>query len=420
MKRHHDEEDGEAPKRPKTGAPSLHQHQNAAVDPTWGQKYVFSNVGEMTTIPLGEESDFEDDADAMAYLLSVRHEATGIPHLLAAPATQIGPQLPPELHGQAPVGIDERGWYEDGAFIARSDSPVEDASTELQDAYCQHVLARYRRLRGVLRTELPANEAKRTSCAFQTTAAPLGPKSSTHRVWSNLLRTTDPHPKQLAVMSKHSVIRILRVLLGGKFLHQGYTLSERTSQWVWGLLARLPEPWELDHSEIGWIRDLGRRAVLLGRSLAEMAALRDEVDLGVHESESEAEDLDEAGEVDDVEGGTGPADDVTAREVERARTTTTTGDESRGDGECRDDDGDARAADADDESVAMELSDGEDALEAAKAAFLSRLEPPDGQEEAKLRLRINMRATLTMILTVAGEFYGQRDLLSFREPFVGM
>jgi hypothetical protein len=31
--------------------------------------------------------------------------------------------------------------------------------------------------------------------------------------------------------------------------------------------------------------------------------------------------------------------------------------------------------------------------------------------------RVNMRATLNMILTVAGEFYGQRDLLEFRDPF---
>lgn len=46
------------------------QHQSSGIDPTWGQKYVFSNLA--TTIPSGEESDFEDDTDAMAYLTSVR------------------------------------------------------------------------------------------------------------------------------------------------------------------------------------------------------------------------------------------------------------------------------------------------------------------------------------------------------------
>lgn len=48
------------------------QHQNGHTDPTWGQKYVFSSHENATTIPAGEESDFEDDADAMAYLTSVR------------------------------------------------------------------------------------------------------------------------------------------------------------------------------------------------------------------------------------------------------------------------------------------------------------------------------------------------------------
>lgn len=49
------------------------QHQNSSIDSTWGQKYVFSGYGDATTIPPGEESDFEDDAEAMAYLMSVRN-----------------------------------------------------------------------------------------------------------------------------------------------------------------------------------------------------------------------------------------------------------------------------------------------------------------------------------------------------------
>ncbi|GAW26071.1 putative aspartyl-tRNA synthetase protein [Rosellinia necatrix] len=36
------------------------------------------------------------------------------------------------------------------------------------------------------------------------------------------------------------------------------------------------------------------------------------------------------------------------------------------------------------------------------------------------RALVNERATLNMILTVAGEFYGQRDLLEFRDPFGGL
>lgn len=47
-----------------------------------------------------------------------------------------------------------------------------------------------------------------------------------------------------------------------------------------------------------------------------------------------------------------------------------------------------------------------------------------GEQEEPLddpvRARMNARATLNMILTVAGEFYGQRDLLEFRDPFHGV
>lgn len=76
-KREHDDaSEGEIlepePKRSKTQSSKSRQHQNSGIDPTWGQKYVFSDLENATTIPHGEESEFEDDSDAMAYLMSVR------------------------------------------------------------------------------------------------------------------------------------------------------------------------------------------------------------------------------------------------------------------------------------------------------------------------------------------------------------
>lgn len=71
-----EETDGETPepqtKRAKPNSSKTRQHQNSGIDPTWGQKYVFSSSENATTIPAGEESEFEDDSDAMAYLMSVR------------------------------------------------------------------------------------------------------------------------------------------------------------------------------------------------------------------------------------------------------------------------------------------------------------------------------------------------------------
>lgn len=75
-KRDIEDPDGDTPepqtKRAKTNSSKTRQHQNSGIDPTWGQKYVFSSSENATTIPEGEESEFEDDSDAMAYLMSVR------------------------------------------------------------------------------------------------------------------------------------------------------------------------------------------------------------------------------------------------------------------------------------------------------------------------------------------------------------
>ena len=70
-------------------------------------------------------------------------------------------------------------------------------------------------------------------------------------------------------------MRLLRIILGGKFLRKNQELRERTSRWIWALLARLPDKGELDYQEIGWIRELGKRAVLLMVSLAEMEVLKE-------------------------------------------------------------------------------------------------------------------------------------------------
>jgi hypothetical protein len=68
-----------------------------------------------------------------------------------------------------------------------------------------------------------------------------------------------------------------------------------------------------------------------------------------------------------------------------------------------------------------EVSDERQDLAAAKERLMQQLDELNELDEFdELRSRMNMRATLNMILTVAGEFYGQRDLLEFRNPFTGL
>ncbi|KAJ6779466.1 hypothetical protein PWT90_00772 [Aphanocladium album] len=476
-KRDYEDVDDTEPSEPETKrARKARPQHSSSIDPNSGQKYVFASYHNATTIPVGEESDFEDDADAMAYLMSVRTQASGIPHVLAAPKKQIGPQLPSgfvsvkkaesndvQVEDDDPVdrsiydnGIsDTRGFYEDGAYIGRvedlegddsndwdgdEDEDGQASNSAVLEAYFDAILQKYQHLRAILNKTPPEGAARRIPSSQPTYAAPFGPGSTAIKVWPPLLRNADPTPLQVSLMSKDTVIRILRIMLGGKFLRRGYPLPERTSRWIWALLARLPERGELNYSEIGWIRDLGRRAVLLGRSLSEMAALREELaegGLGVNDA------VDDSSSDDEVvaDEPTGQPDAETPKEESLV---TSHGESEKAVEETGE--AEAEAEEEQGEDVAMDTDSGSDegeirednqetattkneSLEAAKKAFLARLEAPssddDDDEQEKLdaareRSRMNMRATLNMILTVAGEFYGQRDLLEFREPFVGM
>lgn len=420
----------------------------------------------------------------------------GIPHLLVAPKVPIGPQLPTDLQ---PTDADEgeiedtdkdidrsiynlgtgdfRGRYEDGAYIGQpdwehnraarnnpgdpkhgeewKDPDEEDAEAALCDAYYVSLRNRYALLRQRLQVDPPASAVAALPNSNGFYVGHLGPKSSVFAVWNRRLRDTDPSPAQVASLEKDAVIRVLRVMLSGTFLRRGYDLSERTSRWLWALLARLPDRGEMNHVEIGWVRDLGRRAVLMTQSLTDMANLREALegegmDLGVHEAVDESSDDDEALQDMDVVEEEGA---IAIQSYEDVSTNSPPDGDAPLSKETPENRPDALEAseetqlppEDDQKSEAMDCSeDGEvaddeptteepESLEAAKARILAQLDQADATKEEgdssenrvlsaedQLRARLNMRATLNMILTVAGEFYGQRDLLEFRDPFPGM
>lgn len=263
----------------------------------------------------------------------------------------------------------------------------------------------YLHLRKIVNTPPPKDASNRLSSSHLTHAAPITRTSHTTSNWTKTLVTIDPHPLQLALLSKDSVFLILRVLLGGQLLQRGRDIPERTSRWLWALLARLPEPGELTHWELGCIRDLGKRAVLLGTSMEEIAALREEVEEGGLGEVVSSQDQDEVGE--QVLDADTSHDDSKESQVPQPE----------------DDLQDEEPA----EDVAMELDSSDEEqepqdLEEVRKRLLARLdEDSDAEEaartEATRRQEMNMRATINMVLTVTGDFYGQRDLLEFRDPF---
>ena len=247
-------------------------------------------------------------------------------------------------------------------------------------------------------------------------------------------------------MDRQSTLRLLRIILGGKFLRRGVELRERTSRWIWALLARLPDRGELDHVEVGWVRELGKRAVLMMVSIAQMAALRDEVEGGldgeVLDDPDEDHELAEEfmDEMDSNEDGDVGYQATTVAAADRA--SPTVGEKVEDEGE-QDMDLELEDGEVPDEPSASSHHDTD--IEAVKARLLAQLDAVEEGEETiedqtlndntegtsvvdangavvydSTRARINMRTTLNMILTVAGEFYGQRDLLEFRDLYTGL
>lgn len=384
---------------------------------------------------------------------------------------------------------DFRGYYHDGAYTAAPDLEndhygedyEEDASAAAAEAYLASMRTRFLALRARLHDTPPPALISALPKTNTPHVGPFGPRSYAFTQWTKRLETTDPLPAQVAAMDRDAVLRVLRVVMGGTFLRVGREVTERTSRWVWALLARLPPAWELGHTEVGWVRDLGKRAVLLGRSLAEMAALREEIaggggDLGVNDGVDESEEDEEV--VQEFVGEDIYSEDEGMR-TERTSQTGPGDEEREGDGntgadtgggsslrkgteDTAVDDADGRAAEnegadtsrappekkpgaateedkedgeVEEGDISMDIDEEEtrenpdEDLEAAKDRLLARLGEANGSPEAPAadedegataRARMNMRATINVILTVAGEFYGQRDLLEFRDPFTGM
>lgn len=420
-------------------------------------------------------------------------------------APKAGPQLPPELELGRNIyenGVgDSRGYYHDGAYTAAPDPAWRPADGETQassdhddsvkqqlalvEAYNASLLSRYHALRTLLQTVPSQAALNALPPVNETEVGGFGPNQQNFKKWENKLRHTDPLPAQIAAMDKGSVLRLLRIILQSKFLRRGYTLRERTSRWIWALLARLPDRGELDSVEIGWVRDLGKRAVAVSISREHARALSEVVDRSQLEAfglrsvlneideenkDEEEEDMELEEDEEELEEGEpvrGNNEQVDKRHSRANSSSLAPGEfrhlqpaaalqaveEQRLDDDSAMDAEDGEVFEAEDtlahlhpveeaEEAVSDMEDGEiadeepstnrdisNAIAAAKARLLASLgdsdtpnkrlaSAPQQHDEADLMAdKFNMRTTVNMILTVAGEFYGQRDLLQFRAPF---
>ncbi|KAG4423622.1 hypothetical protein IFR04_003304 [Cadophora malorum] len=404
----------------------------AKVDPTYGQRSAIPGLDNEALEYGDEDLDYDEDMDALAYLRAVRQEATTIPNLLVAPKT------PPfsDNRGIYEDGVgDFRGWYADGAYIAQIDLELEEDEVEEEDdprmAYFDSILTRYQALRDQL-SQTPPRYAIESLGRDHPTHVDKMNRDLT-RFWIRKMKTVDPKAAQLACFDKGSVLRLLRLLTQGTLLKRGLGVEMGISRWTWSLLARLPDRGELSSEEIGVVRELGKKAVLVGVGLKE----KEEWKEGIQEVERGFDgDGDEEGEADVINDDEialeddGIGEDAVRNGVSNSEIT------MQEEGELT--------------TEAVENQDGgPDPLAAAKARILANL-PADATDDIEHQLtpnglnfepvqepiigpikpetsdkspepvfdaKTNTKATIDMILTIAGEIYGQRDLLEFRDQW---
>ncbi|TVY60885.1 hypothetical protein LSUE1_G009262 [Lachnellula suecica] len=383
----------------------------ARVDPTYGQRSALPGLDdELRYDDEDGELDYGEEMDAMSYLRAVRHEAIGIPNLLVAPKEDFsGPD-----YYENGVG-DYRGSYADGAYYAADSSSggsVGQVAADGNLAYFDSIMERFEALRDQLQNNQPPPEAlAKLDADHPTTVGALN--TSVARWWRWKMRTVDPLPAQISSMDKGTVLRLLGLLSGGTLLKRGCAVEMGVSRWAWSLLARLPERGELTSEQIGVVRELGKKAVLVGMGLKEDAELNegmDEVDPDYDDDEDDGEVLNV---VNDAEIDLDLDEDSAAPDSSMLSIQTINAEGSF----------DSNVPDSDNTLQPEDTDDLAEALTAAKARLLGNLDEDveegmaEKSEPVARTPKWNTKATVDMIITVAGEAYGQRDLLEFRNAW---
>jgi hypothetical protein len=215
-----------------------------------------------------------------------------------------------------------------------------------------------------------------------------------------------PKPKQMIRLKDAAVYAALKKSAEG--MDQAASISHQSSCWMWTLLALAGDVGTLDNDRISRIRELGQKAGLLGERLREARSQRQFSDedsctaglAGECSVDSDAMSMSSEGEV------MPNREDVTDLEQARARLLTQLGDrlvhtelpalQSP-------------SYTADRQSESGKLENGDD--QKGSGGEHGR----EGEDLAGCGIDLNTRVTIDMVLTIVAEYFGQRDLLKYRQ-----
>ena len=398
-----------------------------------------------------------------------RSEAKTVPNLLVALTSPANEHNDEGFYEDYP-----QGYYADGAYTAvtypsagadrqaREDDKEEDVDP--QEAYYSALCARFAALSSILQESPSA--ANKTSHL---------PPISRRKEWRNTILRIPPENTVLAQIQQDHVILgldLMEDILTASNLRSSH--GKNIGAWVWGLLARCREIGMMGSEEVGVLRKLAKKAVWLLRRMAagevieEERAIEEPAEGGFDDEDTVGADIEEetdlAAQADTVacEHEGEAADEVIEAQLTAEEDMNSMNDEENSEAEVLDPDqeqqlealsetltgitsrlskleqakermlsslttlGKQPITEETAEPVAEEKMHSHDPLatieassthtQQASAVSLPETAPKRAPEVPSPATydKESIHATLDMIVTIVGEFYGQRDLLDGR------
>lgn len=333
--------------------------------------------------------------------------------------------------------------FQEGTYIAVDEhevSSTDDQSSEgnallPQNRYYQLLLRRFDCLRTSLRAAAKSNRVITAAAADF-----FLPRSE--RAWTSTIHREAPNSTQVLLLDESAIYSGLQCC--ARSLEEAMSVSTVYSCWIWTLLALAGDTGTLSHEKIGRIREIGQKIGRLGARLRKDQSTVQQMDKDISMMQDDVADADSASEAEmSISGdeGAGQASaDVSDLDRARACLLDQLGDRlvtaqvppTKTSSVLRR----RKALDlvAENEQVSQESdtkrvstqSDlllaqkeqgrhGEDDEHMLEIGSASRC-PADlalGEEE----IDMNTRAAIDMVLTVVAEYFGQRDLLIYRQPW---
>lgn len=366
-------------------------------------------------------------ADRILY--SYRSEAKTVPNLLVAPVSPTVQSKRNDLYEDYP-----QGYYSNGAYTATPLPPSNPNQTytnggqkedqDPQEAYYSSLCARFTELTEMLQHPAPRAAQDNTDVYYLDW--------SKRRPWRGRVLKSAPTMVLLAQLTQESVICGLEVL--GSLLTLANLKGKKGKNigaWIWGLLGRCREVGQMGSEEVGVLRDLGKQSVWLLRRISAGEIIggapdEPEADAGEDNEEEEEEEEEEAeagadfqdvADVDDgytpgidpvTTAGLGNADNSRAHPIATISDTDLAKAKQRILNSLSTDQAQTYSTDANASS--------EDGIHSPTRTHpIKGLEADsEGGSEDEADEKATIHATLDMLVTIIGEFYGQRDLLDGR------